>query len=141
MKKRIILLLNVIVLTLSLCACEKNGDDGVNTGSDNVNIGSEAVNFWVRGWYISGKNQPMLITNPEYYTGYEEAEPIALTAKDGVDLSGYVDGDVIEIEVDAIFETWPCQADVYDVRFIENGDVKDIDKKVMEQLEERGWID
>lgn len=53
----------------------------------------------------------------------------------------YADGDVIEIRVEGIQELMPCLADVLDVRFIEHGDVSDIDSDIMDMLVERGWIE
>ena len=41
----------------------------------------------------------------------------------------------------SIQELSPCLADVLDVRFIEHGDVSDIDSDVMDMLAERGWIE
>ena len=83
----------------------------------------------------------MIVTMPEYVDTYSNATPIVLTPMEGVDLSQYVDGDVIEIRVESIQELSPCLADVLDVRFIEHGDVSDIDSDVMDMLAERGWIE
>lgn len=86
-----------------------------------------------------GLSQPMLVTVPD--TTYSDGAPIVLTPMEGVDLSQYVDGDVIEIRVESIQELMPCMADVLDVRFIEHGDVMDIDSDIMDMLAEHGWIE
>ena len=81
----------------------------------------------------------MLVTVPD--GTYQNGAPIALTPMEGVDLSQYVDGDIIEIKVEGIQELMPALADVLDVRFVEHGDVGDIDSDIMDMLVERGWID
>ena len=132
MRKRFFyFVLMFIVCMVGLCACSKKDKDSETTDDG----------WWVRGWYLNGKSQPLLVTNPEYVTGYPDATPIVLTPMEGVDFSKYEDGDVIEIKVFGINETMPCQADVYDVRFIESSDVLDIDSDIMDMLDERGWIE
>ena len=42
---------------------------------------------------------------------------------------------------ESIQELMPCMADVLDVRFIEHGDVMDIDSDIMDMLAEHGWIE
>lgn len=132
MKKRAVLILAVmlIVFAVGMCACRKK-DNG----------GAAEHEWWLRGHFLTGLSQPMLVTMPEYVDIYPNETPIALTPMEGVDLSQYVDGDVIEIRVESIQELSPCLADVLDVRFIEHGDVSDIDSDVMDMLAERGWIE
>lgn len=132
MKKRAVLILVVmlIVCAAGICACRKK-DNG----------GATEHEWWLRGHFLTGLSQPMLVTMPEYVDTYSNATPIVLTPMEGVDLSQYVDGDVIEIRVESIQELMPGRADVLDVRFIEHGDVSDIDSDVMDMLAERGWIE
>ena len=130
MKKRAAFILSVmlIVCALGMCACRKENKD---TETEHE--------WWVRGHYIMGLSQPMLVTVPD--DTYQNGAPIALTPMEGVDLSQYVDGDIIEIKVEGIQELMPALADVLDVRFVEHGDVGDIDSDIMDMLVERGWID
>ena len=132
MKKRAVLILVVmlIVCAAGICACRKK-DNG----------GATEHEWWLRGHFLTGLSQPMLVTMPEYVDTYSNATPIVLTPMEGVDLSQYVDGDVIEIRVESIQELMPGRADVLDVRFIEHGDVMDIDSDIMDMLAERGWIE
>ena len=132
MKKRVVFILTVmlVVCAVSLCACKKK-DNGGETEHE----------WWLRGHFLTGLSQPMLVTMPEYVDTYPNEAPIALTPMEGVDLSQYVDGDVIEIRVESIQELMPALADVLDVRFIEHGDVSDIDSDVMDMLAEMGWIE
>ena len=132
MKKRAVLILAVmlIVCAVGMCACRKK-DNG----------GAAEHEWWLRGHFLTGLSQPMLVTMPEYDDTYPNETPIVLTPMEGVDLSQYVDGDVIEIRVESIQELSPYLADVLDVRFIEHGDVSDIDSDVMDMLAERGWIE
>ena len=132
MKKRVVFILTVmlVVCAVSLCACRKK-DNGGETEHE----------WWLRGHFLTGLSKPMLVTMPEYVDAYPNETPIALTPMEGVDLSQYVDGDVIEIRVESIQELMPCMADVLDVRFIEHGDVMDIDSDIMDMLAEHGWIE
>ena len=132
MKKRAVFIWSImlVVCAVGLCACRK---EDKSTGTENE--------WWVRGHFLMGLSQPMLVTMPEYDDTYPNETPIVLTPMEGVDLSQYVDGDVIEIRVESIQELSPCLADVLDVRFIEHGDVSDIDSDVMDMLAERGWIE
>lgn len=120
----------LIVCALGMCACGKENKD---TETEHE--------WWVRGHYLMGLSQPMLVTMTEPDAVYPSETPIALTPMEGVDLSQYVDGDIIEIKVETIQELMPCLADVFDVRFIEHGDVMDIDSDIMDMLAERGWIE
>ena len=130
MKRRAAFILSVmlIVYALGMCACGKENKD---TGTEHE--------WWVRGHYLMGLSQPMLVTVPD--DTYPNGAPIVLTPMEGVDLSQYVDGDIIEIRVESIQELMPALADVLDVRFIEHGDVSDIDSDIMDMLAESGWID
>ncbi len=132
MKKRAVLILSVmlVVCAVGMCACKKK-DNGGETEHE----------WWLRGHFLTGLSQPMLVTMPEYVDTYPNEAPIVLTPMEGVDLSQYVDGDVIEIRVESIQELMPGLADVLDVRFIEHGDVSDIDSDVMDMLVEMGWIE
>lgn len=130
MKRRAAFILSVmlIVYALGMCACGKENKD---TGTEHE--------WWVRGHYLMGLSRPMLVTVPD--DTYPNGAPIVLTPMEGVDLSQYVDGDIIEIRVESIQELMPALADVLDVRFIEHGDVSDIDSDIMDMLAESGWID
>lgn len=131
MKKRAVFIWSImlVVCAVGLCACRK---EDKSTGTENE--------WWVRGHFLMGLSQPMLVTMPEYDDTYPNETSIVLTPMEGVDLSQYVDGDVIEIRVESIQELMPCMADVLDVRFIEHGDVMDIDSDIMDMLAEHGWI-
>ena len=131
MKKRAVFIWSImlVVCAVGLCACRK---EDKSTGTENE--------WWVRGHFLMGLSQPMLVTMPEYDDTYPNETPIVLTPMEGVDLSQYVDGDVIEIRVESIQELMPRMADVLDVRFIEHGDVMDIDSDIMDMLAEHGWI-
>ena len=131
MKKRAVFIWSImlVVCAVGLCACRK---EDKSTGTENE--------WWVRGHFLMGLSQPMLVTMPEYDDTYPNETPIVLTPMEGVDLSQYVDGDVIEIRVESIQELMPCMADVLDVRFIEHGDVMDIDSDIMDMLAEHGCI-
>ena len=130
MKKRAVFIWSImlVVCAVGLCACRK---EDKSTGTENE--------WCVRGHFLMGLSQPMLVTVPD--TTYSDGAPIVLTPMEGVDLSQYVDGDVIEIRVESIQELMPCMADVLDVRFIEHGDVMDIDSDIMDMLAEHGWIE
>ena len=130
MKKRAVFIWSImlVVCAVGLCACRK---EDMSTGTENE--------WWVRGHFLTGLSQPILVTMPD--TTYSDGAPIVLTPMEGVDLSQYVDGDVIEIRVESIQELMPCMADVLDVRFIEHGDVMDIDSDIMDMLAEHGWIE
>ena len=130
MKKRAVFIWSImlVVCAVGLCACRK---EDKSTGTENE--------WWVRRHFLTGLSQPMLVTVPD--TTYSDGAPIVLTPMEGVDLSQYVDGDVIEIRVESIQELMPCMADVLDVRFIEHGDVMDIDSDIMDMLAEHGWIE
>lgn len=132
MKKRAVFIWSImlVVCAVGLCACRK---EDKSTGTENE--------WWVRGHFLMGLSQPMLVTMPEYDDTYPNETPIVLTPMEGVDLSQYVDGDVIEIRVESIQELMPGRADVLDVRFIEHGDVMDIDSDIMDMLAEHGWIE
>ena len=129
MRKSLLLTVMLAAGAIMLCACGKHGQ-----------AAGDREAFLIRGWYIEGKNQALLITDPEYCKMYTAA-PIAITEAEGVDFSELEDGDVIEIEVETVLETWPCQATVYSFNFVEHGDITDIDTNVLEQLREYGWID
>ncbi len=129
--------LRAVLLLCAICICMF----GMSACKKRENDSDVSQKSWVRGWYLEGKSQPLLITDPDYFQGYPEPTPIALSVQEEVDLSQYEDGDIIELEVDGINETYPCQTMVYDVRFIEHGDIMDIDQKVLEQLAEYGWIE
>ena len=130
MKKRAVFIWSImlVVCAVGLCACRK---EDKSTGTENE--------WWVRGHFLMGLSQPMLVTVPD--TTYSDGAPIVLTPMEGVDLSQYGDGDVIEIRVESIQELMPGRADVLDVRFIEHGDVMDIDSDIMDMLAEHGWIE
>ncbi len=129
----------ISLCTLGLSACGKSASDVQGSGEDKSS--ETQSDWWIRGWYLQGKSVPLLVTDPEYCTVYQEAAPITLSAKEGVDLSQYTDGDIIEIKIDTLRETMPGQTTVYDVRFIERGNVMDIDMDVIDWLNENGWID
>lgn len=130
MRKGLLLTVMLAVCAIVLCACGKHGQDA-----------EDRETFLIRGWYIEGKDQALLITDPEYCKMYTTAAPIAITEAGDGDFSLLEDGDVIEIEVETVLETWPCQATVYGFNFIEHSDRTAIDTNVMEQLREYGWID
>lgn len=129
----------ISLCALGLSACGKSASDV--QGSEEDKSSETQSDWWITGWYLQGKSVPLLVTDPEYCTEYQEATPITLFAEEGVDLSQYTDGDIIEIKIDTIRETMPCQTTVYDVRFVEKGNVMDIDKDLIDMLNERGWID
>ena len=89
MKKRAVFIWSImlVVCAVGLCACRK---EDKSTGTENE--------WWVRGHFLTGLSQPMLVTVPD--TTYSDGAPIVLTPMEGVDLSQYVDGDVIEIDSD-----------------------------------------
>ena len=131
----------ISVCMSGVSACKKNESRSSDIHGDKEENSSETQSdWWIRGWYLSGKSDPLLITVPDSSV-YSDSTPILLYLQDGVDLSEYDDGDIIEIKIDTIRETYPCQTDVYDVRFIEHGDVSDIDSRMLEQLSEYGWIE
>lgn len=131
--------ISVCVSGVSACKKNKSGSSDIH-GDKEENSSETQSDWWIKGWYLSGKSVPLLITVPDSSV-YSESTPIELYLQDGVDLSEYDDGDIIEIKIDAIMETYPCQSNVYDVRFIEHGDVSDIDSRMLEQLSEYGWIE
>ena len=62
-------------------------------------------------------------------------------ADETVSFEGLTDGDMIQVYVCYIMETWPEQATVYAVEKLEDGDIEDIDSGVLEMLREYGWLD
>ena len=99
--------ISVCVSGVSACKKNKSGSSDIH-GDKEENSSETQSDWWIKGWYLSGKSVPLLITFPDSSV-YSESTPIELYLQDGVDLSEYDDGDIIEIKIDAIRETYPCQ--------------------------------
>ena len=126
MKRRIRLFAVSCIMVFCLCACGRFGPGGSNLPEDGA---------WSRGRYLNAKNSNLIIFE-------NSLSPCVMSAADEtVSFDDLTDGDMIQVYVCYIMESWPEQAAVYAVEKLEEGDIEDIDSGVLEMLREYGWID
>ena len=126
MKRRIRLFAVNCILLFCLCACGWSGSGGRDLPEDGA---------WSRGRYLNTKNSHMIIFE-------NSLSPCVMSAADEtVSFDDLTDGDMIQVYVCYILESWPEQTTVYAVEKLEDGDFEDINSGVLEMLKEHGWID
>ena len=114
------------ILAFYLCACGQS----LSGGSDLPEDGA-----WSRGRYLKTKDSHLIIFE-------NSSSPCVMSAADEtVSFENLTDGDMIQVYVCYIMETWPEQAAVYAVEKLEDGTVSDIGADILEMLKEYGWVD
>lgn len=113
-------------MVFCLCACGQSGSGGSGLPKDGV---------WSRGRYLQSNNSHLIIFEVS-------SSPCVMSAADEtVSFEGLTDGDMIQVYVCEIMESWPEQAAVYAVEKLEDGTFEDIDAETLEMLREYGWVD
>lgn len=108
----------IIALTLVLCGCAK-----------------EEVE------YINKTQGRILECNDHNYVLIYENSPIQLNIDESDDMTGYNDGDLVEVWHDMILTTYPGQTKVHKITLIEEGSMADIPEDVAKELCDLEWID
>lgn len=157
--------LSAIMLTAVLLAgCSKNEDisdtasgtsnaAGTSYISSTVDISDTSYvdtiingEIWsVEGYYLRTDNEINMILAEHAAQGrktYYEPTIIYFDGEGGegdVPFGSLKTGDKIEADVKLIMESYPAQAPIYGLRFIESGDVSNINNEVLLQLESMGY--
>lgn len=125
MKRKIWLLTVCCIFVCCMCACGQSGSGG----------GLPEDGAWSRGRYLQTKNSHLIIFEVS-------SSPCVMSAADEtISFEGLTDGDLIQVYVWYIMESWPEQATVYAVEKLEDGTIEDIDAETLEMLKEYGWVD
>ena len=106
-----------------------------------------ALGFLVTLWYLSYKSLSMtigrvLVAQNGTYMLIDGNSPIALSNRQKNDklFEGLENGDKVWVLHDGIEETYPARTGAYAVWKLEDGDMDDIPKGVLDTLRELGWV-
>lgn len=153
-----------LLAAVLLAGCSKNEDisdtaSGTSNAAGTSDISSTAdisdtsyvdtiINgeIWsVEGYYLRTDNEINMILAEHAAQGrktYYEPTIIYFDGEGGegdVPFGSLKTGDKIEADVKLIMESYPAQAPIYGLRFIESGDVSNINSEVLLQLESMGY--
>lgn len=82
-------------------------------------------------WNTEGDIKTLLVT--------ADGEPVVLTTEICDAFCDCGNGSRVWVTHSAIAETFPAQAEVYDYKLLEEGDLSDVPKEALEALENLGW--
>lgn len=157
--------LAVLLATALLAGCSKNEDisdntSGTSNAADTSDVSSTAdisdtsceddsdseEEIWsITGYYLRADNETNMILAEYAAQGRETYYEPTIIYFDGEGETGDVPfgslktGDKIEADVKMIMESYPAQAPIYGLRFIESGDVSNIGNEMLLDLESMGY--
>ena len=106
-----------------------------------------AIMFLTMLWFVNKKSLSMtvgrvLVCQNGTYMLIDGNSPIAMSNCLKIDrlFEGLENGDKVWVLHDGIQETYPARTGAYAVRKLEDGDMDDIPKAVLESLHELGWV-
>lgn len=158
------ILFAVLLAAVLLAGCSKNEDisdtaSGTSNAADTSDVSSTAdisdtsyvdtvINgeIWsITGYYLRADNETNMILAEYAAQGRETYYEPTIIYFGGEGETGDVPfgslktGDKIEADVKMIMESYPAQAPIYGLRFIESGDVSNINNEMLLNLESMGY--
>ena len=149
------IILPILMLTAVLfSACSKAEDTEINTvtisdysKSENTEFNNEIgsmTGYYMRTNYIDfiifERSYTSLRPESHIETYYEPTEIYFAEGEEGeVPMDSLKTGDKIEVNIGEIAASYPGQARIYGLRFIESGDISNIDNSLLLDLEEYGY--
>lgn len=140
-------LLIIISALFSACSKEESKPAAVTSAAAEVSENSDNEIWSITGYYLRTNHGDMLITehsftsqsgSAEIYYGstiiYFEGEETGETPMDSLKT-----GDKIEVDVKNIMESYPAFAPLYGLKFIESGDISNIESDTLLTLEDMGY--
>lgn len=123
--KRILSFMLALSLILIFGAC-----------ADSIRDRPDSNVWFVQGRYLKGKSGEHLII-------IENQGPTVMSYNGELGekiFDSLSDGDEIEVSCSFIEETYPAGMEIFDLSFIAEGSIDDIDKDTLSQLREMGWV-
>lgn len=142
---RVLPILLIASVMLSACSKTESISDTTNTsGASHEEDTDDDFEIWsMEGYYLRTNHSDMILTERVIggsETFYEPTEIYFEGDENGdVPIDSLKTGDKIEVDVKYILESYPGCAPIYGLRFIEEGDISDIEQDVVSKLSELGY--
>ena len=125
MRKLVIIPVCILLIFLAACSCADNEASHGPTGPNPDDMTT------IIGRYLRAGQQNLII---------QGTTPILITNGSEFELSTKLDtGDLVKVKTDLIQETYPAKMEIYDFEKISSGTLDNINKEVLEKLEELGY--